>query len=262
MLKESKMRWQFDIANKKALLLGELPVSNEEYSWLKTYFINYIVKSDNAPVTVDLAIALFLVQVAIREYTEGKYWDNLERTLDCVVPQARRTKANDIFYKTLVFYDLFVFPSKNGKMQYTEMIKAHAFVTNNYMSGFFDFINAYFETVLFRQLNKKDVSEDLAALSAYMKETLEDGDSISIKSKNDKVPKTYRLLNPLVLSLLMLTMKYLRDCFTRFLNVLIITIMMPFCQTELTTDLMKHLLIGANYRNRLGKATKKCILDM
>ena len=194
MLKESKMRWQIDIANKKALLLGELPVSNEEYSWLKTYFINYIVKSDNAPVTVDLAIALFLVQVAIREYTEGKYWDNLERTLDCVVPQARRTKANDIFYKTLVFYDLFVFPSKNGKMQYTEMIKAHAFVTNNYMSGFFDFINAYFETVLFRQLNKKDVSEDLAALSAYMKETLEDGDSISIKSKNDKVPKTYRLL--------------------------------------------------------------------
>ena len=34
MLKESKMRWQIDIANKKALLLGELPVSNEEYSLL------------------------------------------------------------------------------------------------------------------------------------------------------------------------------------------------------------------------------------
>ncbi len=115
MLKESKMRWQFDIANKKALLLGELPVSNEEYSWLKTYFINYIVKSDNAPVTVDLAIALFLVQVAIREYTEGKYWDNLERTLDCVVPQARRTKANDIFYKTLVFMICLYFLPRMGR---------------------------------------------------------------------------------------------------------------------------------------------------
>lgn len=194
MLRDSHKKWKEMICKKGISLLGEILISEQEYEELTSYFINKIVKSDNVIVIEDINISLFLVQVAIREYSDGNYWSQLEKVLECKVIQSRRNNTNEIFYKTLRFYNLFILPITNNKIPYNEMIKAHAFVTNNYMNGFFDFVNMYFERVLFRQVDKNDISKDLSALSDFMKDNLEYTDNISIKDSCGKNLKSYKLL--------------------------------------------------------------------
>jgi hypothetical protein len=50
------------------------------------------------------------------------------------------------------------------KVKYTENIKVHAFITNNYMNGYFDFAFSFYEKVLFRQINKHTLSDDIVCL--------------------------------------------------------------------------------------------------
>ena len=81
--------------------------------------------------------------------------------------------------------------SKNNK--YVENIKIHAFVTNGYMQGYFDFAYAFFENNLFRQLNDSELNDDIEDISEYMESTLDnDSDIFECQEGKRKASKTYK----------------------------------------------------------------------
>lgn len=174
-------------------LLGEIDVSDEEYEHLNEYFKNRIIKSSVQSTNADIKISLFLVNVAVREFEDGKYWNMLSEILGVKLTQQNMSRAKDIFIKTIRKYDLFELPATDNRTSYLENIKTHAFVTNHYMNGFYDFANSYFDTVLFRQLDRTDYENDIDDLKEYMRYSLEKGDTISVDMPG-KVSKSYRLL--------------------------------------------------------------------
>ena len=85
-------------------LLGEMDVSDEEYEHLKEYFKNRIIKSSVQSTNADIKISLFLVNVAVREFEDGKYWNMLSEILGVKLTQQNMSRAKDIFIKTIRKY--------------------------------------------------------------------------------------------------------------------------------------------------------------
>lgn len=73
-------------------------------------------------------------------------------------------------------------------------IKAHAFITNYYMQGFYDFSYAYYENNLFRQLNSESIEEDFEDLSSFMETTLKNKNDNIVETGSNKAAKSYKLL--------------------------------------------------------------------
>ena len=177
-------------------LLGQISVSEEDYCRLINYAREKVHNMVMATIPrADLMLALTLVQVAIRHYQDGKYWRCFQDEIGEDFSSVKLNYVGQIFSKTLRAYNLLeLHREDNSSQMYVENIKAHAFVTNYYMQGFFDFAYAFFENNLFRELSE-DLGEDLAALSLFMGTTLSSNrDDVSIDGGARKASKSYRLL--------------------------------------------------------------------
>ena len=176
-------------------LLGQIEVSDLEYKELID-FISVKVNNLHMPTipNADLMLSLALVQVAIRRYKDGRFWPCFEEELGYPVPSARLNYIGKIFFKTIKQYDLFIPRTDDGDFQYVEYIKAHAFVTNYYMQGFYDFSYAYYENNLFRQLNSDSIEEDFEDLSLFMETTLSNKNDNIVESGSNRAAKSYKLL--------------------------------------------------------------------
>ena len=176
-------------------LLGQIEVSDEQYEDILRYLRTWV--NSPHPQTVvpsNLMVALGLVQTAIRHYEEGRFWPCFLEQLGFEIPSSKTNYLGQVFYKTVRKYGLFCPHRQGNDFQYVEYIKAHAFVTNSYMPGFFDFSYAYFENNLFRQLSE-DLSEDMESLSQFMETTLNSkADTIVSGKQSKKAAKSYRLL--------------------------------------------------------------------
>ncbi len=178
--------------------LGQIHMTDEEYQDLLQVARTRVdrIYMQVSPRT-DLYISLALVQIAIRCYQDGRYWPCLRDELGICLSGAKQSYIGRVFLKTLSEYNLFVLPSeRDDAEEYVENIKAHAFVTNHYMDGFFDFSYDYYETNLFRQIDEDNVSDDISALSAFMKYSLDSDKNVITSDESDinKASKTYRLL--------------------------------------------------------------------
>ena len=175
-------------------LLGQIEISDEEFEELKQYSIVRIHHL-TPTIPVDLKLSVFLVQVAIREYKEGRYWPCFSEIIGEALPSSKQNNIGQIFIKTLQHFGLFVLERReNGSQTFVENIKAHAFVTNWYLDGYFEFSQAYYENNLFRQLDE-DIESDFGDLSAFMKTTLGgNSDTISEKGSATHAARSYRLL--------------------------------------------------------------------
>lgn len=182
------------IEDNKIKFLGLLEISEEEYRELLAYskiFVRNV--SPSYGVRCDIRIAVTLVQIAIRDYKEGKYWGYFCDAIGENVSQAKMNYCGQVFAKTVKRYDLMYIDYGNNQM-YVENIKMHAIVTNYYMQGLWDFLFSYYERNLFRQLSD-DIEEDLSFLSLFMKQTLENNsDSFVNEDSKGKAAKSYRLL--------------------------------------------------------------------
>lgn len=176
-------------------LLGQIEVTEKEYSEL-IRFVSKKVNSINLTVTpnADLVFSLALVQVAIRRYQDGRFWPCFEEEIGYNVTSTRLNYIGKIFFKTINQYDLFIPRIDDGGFQYVEYIKAHSFITNYYMQGFYDFVYAYYENNLFRQLNFDSIEEDFEDLSSFMKTTLNNKNDNLVETGLNKAAKTYKLL--------------------------------------------------------------------
>jgi hypothetical protein len=143
----------------------------------------------------DLMLSISLVQIAIRNYKEGKYWRCFQNEIGLDVPVAKLNYIGQIFEKTISKYGLFqIQREENSSHMYVENIKAHAFVTNYYMQGFFDFSYAFYEKNLLRELSE-NIEDDLKDLSVFMNSTLfYNEDLVYISDKSNKTSKSYKLL--------------------------------------------------------------------
>lgn len=176
-------------------LLGQIEVTDDEYRELISYASAKINNLDTHTfVEPDLVLALALVQVAIRRYKDGKFWPCFTEELGYDVHTDVLQYIGFTFYKTIISYDeLICIQSDNGNRQYVENIKTHAFVTDGYMQGFFDFSYAYYEKNLFRQISS-GIEEDFEDLSSFMKTTLNNKNDKIVEHDSKKATKSYRLL--------------------------------------------------------------------
>lgn len=177
-------------------LLCQIPINNEEYQELLKYTRLRAAKLQNKTIfSHDIYLSIAMVQIAIREYAYGNYWAYFLDTLDISLSQTKLNWLGQIFVATLKFYGLFEIERQyNMSNQYVENIKAHCFVPNNYLDGYFDFLFSFYDRNFFRQL-PDDIESDIYEMVDYMAETISEyGDSIKLEKSETRHAKSYRLL--------------------------------------------------------------------
>lgn len=206
------------LATNNYKLLGQIEVSDTDYNELIDY-VSVRVKNLYMPTipNADLTLSLALVQVAIRCYKDGRFWPCFEEEIGYKVPSTRLNYIGKIFFKTIKSYNLFIPRTDDGDFQYVEYIKAHAFITNYYMHGFYDFSYAYYENNLFRQLNSESIEEDFEDLSAFMATTLNNKND-NIEAGSNRAAKSYRLLKSTRTTFAMCDSKIIRNLFLPILK--------------------------------------------
>ena len=185
-----------DLKVNRVSLLGQIRISAEEYRILLRYTKNRLSNLEIGHIVpTDILLSVALVQIAIRNYGDEKYWYCISRETGVYLSTQKLSYVGRIFLKTVHTLDLFTLTNERGaNQQYVENIKAHAFVTNAYLQRFFEFSAAYYERNLFRDLSP-DIRDDLEDLAAFMRTTLsDDGDTIIERDQLSKTAKFYRLL--------------------------------------------------------------------
>lgn len=184
------------IKENECYLIGQIPLDNYEIDIIMNYAKNIINLEDKYIIDgPDLILSTALVQIAINEYQDGKYWEAVKHKFDMENISAQKQGIlGKIFINTLKEYNLFELKqNSSGSMRYVENIKAHAFVTNNYMEGFYDFLYDYYENNLFRDISN-GVEETLQDLSDYIKTTMNQNTDTIYSSNNGRTKKSYKLL--------------------------------------------------------------------
>lgn len=184
------------IAQPGIKLLSQIPISDNEYRELIAEARSYIQHMyTQTIVPANPVVAVTLVQIAIRAYSEGNYWDYFIDEIGMAVPSSKRYYLGQVFASTLKQYHLFELEREIGsKYAYVENIKAHAFVPNNYLSGYWDFLFAFYDRNILRQL-PESIEEDFSEMAEFFASTLKDtGDSFSLRNLDNKPAKSYKLL--------------------------------------------------------------------
>lgn len=184
------------IKEKGYYLLGEIPVSDEEYRELLEFSRIYAKNvSPSTGIKMSLRLSLTLVQVALREYKEGKFWGYFCDAIGEQLPASKTNFCGKIFSATVRHFGLlYVDRESSNSQMYVENIKLHALVTNYYMQGFWEFLYSYYEKNMFRQI-PENLTEDIELLSEFMRQTLvSNADSFVGEESGGKASKSYKLL--------------------------------------------------------------------
>lgn len=177
-------------------LISQIDISDDEYEQLLCYLRNKVKNSlTQTIVPVDAILSVAMVQIAIRAYSEGNYWDCFNEEVGIDIPQNKKYYFAQIFAKTIKRYKLFELENNNAsKYSYVENIKAHTFVPNKYLHNYFDFLFSFYDRNLFRQLTD-DIEDDIDDLIGFVTESLsKNSDIVSIDKVGNKPAKSYKLL--------------------------------------------------------------------
>lgn len=141
---------------KKCKYIGDIHISDEEYGILKNFLkLGYdrICKTVNHE-SINPLFAVAMVQIGIRYY-DGGFWPHVKKELGIDMPQNHQTWLGENFYKILIRYGkLHV-----DKNEFVNNILMHCFITKHYADDLFDFLFAYYQIDLDRDLsnNNKDM---------------------------------------------------------------------------------------------------------
>ena len=185
-----------EFASSRFELISQIAISDDEYEELLQY-VRDKVKNSYVQMLVpsDEVLSVAMVQIAIRVYSEGNYWDYFDEEVGVEISQGKKYYFAQIFAKTIQKYKLFELEQENqSKYSYVENIKAHAFVPNQYLHNYFDFLFSFYDRNLFRQLTD-EIDEDIDDLIGFVSESLSrSGDVVSIEKSGNKPAKSYKLL--------------------------------------------------------------------
>lgn len=196
MLFELVKRIREEFTSSRFELISQIAISDDEYEELLQY-VRDKVKNSYVQMLVpsDEVLSVAMVQIAIRVYSEGNYWDYFDEEVGVEISQGKKYYFAQIFAKTIQKYKLFELEQENqSKYSYVENIKAHAFVPNQYLHNYFDFLFSFYDRNLFRQLTD-EIDEDIDDLIGFVSESLSrSGDVVSIEKSGNKPAKSYKLL--------------------------------------------------------------------
>lgn len=133
-----------------------------------------------------------LVQVAIREHSDANYWDYFFKAVGRNSTPFRQQFLGQVFAKTLSCHNL-IFKDEFKNKQYVQNILIHSFVTNNYLTDYFDFLLSFYNRNLFRNL-PEDLTDDLEDLAYFIQSTLSDDDILQVKGSTHYPSSSYKLL--------------------------------------------------------------------
>lgn len=215
MLPDLIKRIKNEFMSSRIELISQISVSDEEYALL----LNYVRAKAKAVfvqtiIPIDEILSVAMVQIAIRKYSEGNYWDYFDEEVGVELSQNKKYFFAQIFAKTIQSYKLFELEQGNAtKYSYVENIKAHAFVPNFYLHNYFDFLFSFYDRNLFRQLTE-DITDELDNLIGYVSESLsKNGDVMSIEKGGNKPAKSYMLLKATRLLIAQSTTSIVMDLF-------------------------------------------------
>lgn len=130
--------------------------------------------------------------MAIREHSDANYWDYFFKAVGRNSTLIRQQYLGQIFAKTVTHYNL-IFKDEFKNKQYVQNILIHSFVTNNYLTDYFDFLLSFYNRNLLRSL-PEDFTEDFEDLSYFIQSTLSDDDILQVKGSTHYPSSSYQLL--------------------------------------------------------------------
>lgn len=147
---------------KRCTYIGDISIDDNEYIMLKNILqtgYRKICDSANHEI-INPLFAVALVQVGIRYY-DGRFWPYVQRELNLEkpLPGYQQSWIGTSFYKTLVKYNKF----HVDESEFMNNILLHCFITNHYANDLFDFLFAYYQIDLDRDLsqNNKEMRNNL-----------------------------------------------------------------------------------------------------
>jgi hypothetical protein len=180
-----KFKKKFDkFFQKKSRLLGEVYLSENEYRALLDIVRNNLLtrisnKSFNNP---DIVVSVAMVQIGIRDYTEGNYWDRFCETLKINLNAMQRRDIGQLFFETLDKYGLFKYTnSETNRNDYVINILIHGIIPNYYINDFFEFVYTFYDININRNITPS-LSSDLKYLTEFIADSLtSEKEEVSLK---------------------------------------------------------------------------------
>ena len=137
-------------------ILGSIELDDKEYGMLIDYLNRaYMTKARSyTGMDVDKVVCVALVQIALR-CTGAAYWPVVAKTLGIVQTPEMSTTLGKCFLRTMKRFKKATFATS----EYVASIKLHTFVVNAYIGRLFDFLFAYYELDLGRNLEFANLEE-------------------------------------------------------------------------------------------------------
>ena len=114
MLFELVKRIREEFASSRFELVSQIAISDDEYEELLQY-VRDKVKNSYVQMLVpsDEVLSVAMVQIAIRVYSEGNYWDYFDEEVGVEISQGKKYYFAQIFAKTVQKYRLFELEQEN-----------------------------------------------------------------------------------------------------------------------------------------------------
>lgn len=149
--------------------IGDIVIGEDEYILLKAYLHsickNYLNTSERYITSSIFAVAL--VQIGIHKY-DGRFWPHVEREIGMELPGSYQKWIGRSFYKTLEKYNKY----KVAENEMMNNILLHCFITNYYASDLFDFLFAYYQIDL-----ERDLTSNSREMRDYLMQSMASGEN-------------------------------------------------------------------------------------
>ena len=167
---EEKLARRIEREFKKCKYIGDIQISDEEYEILKAFF-RYGYKKicdSSSHESVNPLFAVALVQIGIRFYN-GKFWVYVQKELGIEkLPQHHQAWIGNSFYKTLIHYGKYHVDAH----EFMNNILLHCFITKYYADDLFDFLFAYYQIDLDR-----DLARNNSEMRKYLMQSMSKGET-------------------------------------------------------------------------------------
>lgn len=180
-------------------LIADIHLTDEEYGTLiemtKIRVASLLSRNATFP-PPDETLSLALVQIGIREYEYGNYWNNFAHTIQMDIKNQIQGRIGNVFYRTLNKYNLFLYDKneEQHRSRYVHNILLHGFVPRSYLADFFSFLVAFYKLNLFEQL-PDSLDEPFDELSDFMDKVIPSNqDHFMVQQYFDKPIQYYKLV--------------------------------------------------------------------
>ena len=155
---------------KKCTYIGDIQIDDEEYQTVILFLKHGYEKILSSPQheTINPLFAVGLVQIGIRYY-DGRFWSHVQKELKLEkLPMNHQGWIGKSFYKTLIRFGKF----HVAENEFMNNILLHCFITKHYANDLFDFLFAYYQIDL-----ERDLSRNSAEMRKYLMQTMSKGES-------------------------------------------------------------------------------------